>query len=194
MASTITSLAQLKELYGAPKSASLKKQAPELTDAYRRWIQLSRFFVIASVGDDGLDCTPRGDEHNQAFAIIDNRTIVIPDRRGNNRLDTLSNIINDPRVALLFFIPGIDQTLRIIGRATITTEQSLLDQFVLEDKKPISCISVAIDSVFFQNARALARSQTWNAALHHKQHDVPTPGEMIHSVDPEFDPASYDAG
>lgn len=194
MALTITSLEQLRLLYGAPKSASIKKQASALTDAYRQWIEQSCFFVIASVGADGLDCTPRGDEPGQAFAIIDNKTIAIPDRRGNNRLDTLSNLINDPRVALLFFIPGIEQAVRVMGRATISTEQALIDQFTLEDSKPVSCICVSIESVFFQNARAMGRSQLWNPALHLSKDTVPTPGEMINSVDPDFDAGSYDAG
>lgn len=194
MASTITSLAQLKALYGAPKSASLKKQTATLTDAYHQWIEQSSFFVIASVGADGLDCTPRGDEPGQAFSIADSKTIVIPDRQGNNRLDTLSNIINDPRVALLFFIPGIDQAVRVIGRATISTEPALIDQFTLNDNKPVSCISISIESVFFQNARAMGRSQLWNPALYKDHNKVPTPGEMIQSVDPNFDANSYDSG
>lgn len=194
MASTITSMEELRSLYGAPKTASIKKQASALTDVYRQWIEQSCFFVIASVGADGLDCTPRGDEHGQAFAITNSTTIVIPDRRGNNRLDTLSNIINDPRVALLFFIPGIDQAVRVIGRATISTEQTLIDQFTLNENRPVSCISISIEAVFFQNARAMGRSQLWNPDLHRPKHTVPTPGEMINSVDPDFDPKSYDAG
>jgi len=194
MASTISSLEQLKALYGEPKSASLKKQSSQLTETYRQWIEQSCFFVISSVGSDGVDCTPRGDAPGQAFKIIDNKTIVIPDRRGNNRLDTLSNIIQDPRVALLFFIPGIEQTVRVIGRATITTDQTLLDQFALDERKPVSCISVLIEAVFFQNARALARSKMWHVAGQKSVDAVPTPGEMIQSVDPAFDPDSYDAG
>lgn len=194
MPTTINNLAQLKSLYGAPKSASLKKQASTLTDTYRKWVEQSSFFVIASVGADGLDSTPRGDEPGKAFAIIDSHTIVIPDRRGNNRLDTLSNIINDPRVALLFFIPGIDQAVRITGKATISVEQTLIDQFDLDGNKPVTCICVTIDSVFFQNARAMERSQLWNPKLYRHKDRVPTPEEMLHSVDPDFNAGSYDAG
>jgi len=194
MPTTINNLEQLRSLYGAPKSASIKKQASTLTDTYRKWVEQSSFFVIASVGADGLDCTPRGDEPGQAFAIIDSNTIVIPDRRGNNRLDTLSNIINDPRVALLFFIPGIDQAVRVMGKATISAERSLIDQFDLAGNMPVSCICVTIDSVFFQNARAMGRSQLWNPKMHRDKDKVPTPGEMLHSVDPDFDAGSYDAG
>lgn len=194
MGSTITSLEQLKALYGSPKNASLKKQSPVLTDAYRQWLNHSCFFVIASVNDDGVDCTPRGDKLGQAFYIADDKTILIPDRRGNNRLDTLRNIVNDPRVALLFFIPGVEQALRVIGHATLSTEPTLLDQFTLADGKPICCIRVAISSVYFQNARAMSRSQLWTSASKHNLDKVPSPGEMIQSVVPDFDAGNYDAG
>lgn len=194
MASTITNLAQLKALYDAPKSASIKKQTPALTNTYRQWLSHSCFFVIASVGDDGVDCTPRGDEPGKAFSIADSKTILIPDRRGNNRLDTLSNLVSDPRIALLFFIPGIEQALRIIGHATISIDPSLLEQFALEDSKPVSCISVAIESVYFQNARAMARSQLWHPASATDLSEVPTPEEMIKSVDPSFDANGNETG
>lgn len=189
----ITSFDALRELYGAPTTTSLKKQTDSLNDTYRQWLAQSCFFVIASAGIDGTDCAPRGDKAGQAFTIADDKTILIPDRRGNNRLDTLSNIIHDPRVALLFFIPGIEQTLRVMGRATVSNDKELLDRFAIADSRPITCIKVGIDAVFFQNTRALARSDLWtsqtvDAAI------VPTPGQMISSVDPDFDPDSYDAG
>ncbi len=193
MAASITTVDELRELYGAPTATSLKKQTDSLNDTYRQWLNQSCFFVIASVGADGTDCTPRGDKTGQAFIIANSKTILIPDRRGNNRLDTLSNIINDPRVALLFFIPGIEQTLRVTGRAIISTDEKLLDSFTIENNRPISCISVSIEAVFFQNTRALARSELWtrqpvDPAV------VPTAGQMINSVHPDFDPDSYDAG
>lgn len=194
MATSITSLEQLKALYDAPKSASIKKQSATLTDAYRQWLNHSSFFVIASVGNDSVDCTPRGDELGKAFAIADSKTILIPDRRGNNRLETLSNLVIDPRIALLFFIPGIEQTLRVIGRATISIDPVLLERFTLENNKPVSCISVKIDAVYFQNARAIARSQLWQSQTLSGLSEVPSPGEMIKSVDPTFDADSYEAG
>jgi len=193
MGANITSVGKLRELYGAPTSTSLKKQTDSLNDTYRQWLDQSCFFVMASVGTDGTDCTPRGDKPGQAFAISDNKTILIPDRRGNNRLDTLSNIIHDPRVALLFFIPGIQQTLRIIGRATVSTDNDLLERFALADSRPITCIRVSIEAVYFQNTRALARSNLWTSQPVDVA-QVPTPGQMIHSVNPDFDADSYDAG
>ncbi len=194
MATTITSLSQLKELYGEPKTASVKKQSSHLTPAYRQWIEQSNFFVISSVGNDGVNCTPRGDEPGKAFSIADEKTIVIPDRRGNNRIDTLNNLVVDPRIALLFFIPGIHQLVRVIGKAGLSTEPDLLDQFVLDGKKPVCCICVSVDAVLFQNARAMQRSKLWDATAIKNLDDVPTPGEMLHSVDENFDPDRYESG
>jgi len=193
MTANITSVVKLRELYGAPTQTSLKKQTDSLNDTYQKWLAQSCFFVIASAGVDGTDCTPRGDKTGQAFAIADHKTILIPDRRGNNRLDTLSNIMHDPRVALLFFIPGIEQTLRVMGRATVSNDTKLLDRFALENSRPITCISVSIEAVFFQNTRALARSELWTSQAVDAA-NVPTAGQMINSVNPDFDPDSYDAG
>lgn len=191
--SDITSVEQLRALYGRPKSTSLQKQTDQLNPTYLRWLEQSSFFVLASVGKEGIDCTPRGDAPGSAFKVIDNKTIVIPDRRGNNRLDSLTNIVHDPRIALLFFIPGVEQSLRIIGKATVTADEHLLGCFTLEDKKPVTCIRTSIEAVYFQNARAMSRSKLWKPA-NSSIPSVPTPGEMIHSVNPEFDPESYDAG
>jgi len=193
MSTNITSVEQLRALYQAPTVNSVKKQTSHLNSTYRQWLENSCFFVIASVGQNGMDCTPRGDAQGQAFSVVDDKTILIPDRRGNNRLDTLSNIVSDPRVALLFFIPGIEQTLRIAGHASIRCDEALLEQFNLNGSRPIACISITINTVFFQNSRALARSQLWTAEQT-DQVAVPTPGQMIQSVDPNFDPDSYDAG
>lgn len=191
--SDITSLAELRALYGVPKPASLKKQTSALNSVYKQWLQHARFFVIASVGADGVDCAPRGDAQNNAFAIINDNLIAIPDRRGNNRLDTLSNILTDGRVALLFFVPGIAQTIRIVGTASVSTDPTLLDLFIENNEPPVSCIRVSIDAVFFQNARALTRSALWQAKSQLEAQQLPSPGQMIASIDPEFDADAYDA-
>ncbi len=191
MAANITSVEQLRELYGAPTARSLKKQTDSLNGTYRQWLDQSCFFVIASSGINGTDCTPRGDKAGQAYIIADDKTILIPDRRGNNRLDTLSNIIHNPRVALLFFIPGIEQTLRVLGRATVSNDEKLLDRFALENSRPITCISVSIEAVFFQNNRALARSNLWTSSPVDTTL-VPTPEQMLRSADPDFNSNSDD--
>ena len=185
--SHINSLAELRERYGTPTRSSVKKQANELNDTYRQWLGYAGFFVLASAGEDGVDCTPRGDKAGEAFTIVDNKTLLIPDRRGNNRLDTLSNIISNPHVALLFFIPGIDQTLRVVGRAVISVDPTVLNQFVLNNQAPLSCIVVTIDAVYFQNSRALARSGLWTSE--HLDHtEVPSPEQMLDSIEPLNNP------
>lgn len=180
---TVATTAELESLYGKPKPASIKKQAPELNEVYKRWIQHARFFVLASAGQTGLDCAPRGDSSDKGFLIPDNKTFIIPDRRGNNRLDTLKNIIEDPRVALLFLIPGIHETVRINGLATVSTDPALLNQFELDGTFPLSCICIDIKAVFFQNARALSRSALWQTDSQLSYEQVPTPEQMTNSND-----------
>ena len=133
---SITTLEALEALYGEVNRNSLAKECAGLTPAYRRWLEASRFCALASAGPGGLDCSPRGDAQGQLFRILDERTLAIPDRRGNNRLDSLRNIIADPRVALLFLIPGVKETLLINGRASITTEPALLASFAKAGKPP----------------------------------------------------------
>ncbi|MDJ0942526.1 MAG: pyridoxamine 5'-phosphate oxidase family protein [Kiloniellales bacterium] len=190
----ITSLEALEALYGAVNENSLAKETGTLTPEYRRWIEAAPFFAIASAGPGGLDCSPRGDAKGQLFRCLDDKTLAVPDRRGNNRLDTLRNILADPRVALLFLIPGINETLRVNGRATITTDPELVESFAVGDKRPASVILVEIDSVYFQCARALARAKLWDPDLRIDPGEVPTAGQMTRAAKPGFDAEGYDAG
>jgi len=183
----------LEALYGKAVINALKKETPELTPEYHRWIERSCFFAIASVGDTGIDCSPRGDTPQQLFKILDNKRLAIPDRRGNNRLDTLKNIVADPRVSLLFFIPGIEETLRIKGRATVTTDPALIDTFEVDGKKPLTVIFVDIDTVFFQCARALKRAHFWDVETQADKSTVPTAGQMVRGAISDFDGDAYDS-
>jgi len=189
----ITSVEDLEALYGTANPISIAKEASFLTAAYREWLESAPFFALASVGEGGLDCSPRGDAAGQLFQIVDERTLIIPDRRGNNRLDTLKNIIGDPRVALLFLMPGINETLRINGKARLTTDANLLDQFVVAGKKPLTVIIIDIEAVYFQCARALVRSDLWNGNAQITRTDVPTAGQMTKSALSDFDAEAYDA-
>ena len=128
----------------------------------QQWLQHSPFFVLASVTQTGLDCSPRGDAPGEAFCVLDENTIAIPDRRGNNRIDTLRNIIDDPRVGLVFLIPGIDEALRIKGRASISILPELLDQFALDGEQPATVILISITAAYVQNARAVRRAKLWD--------------------------------
>jgi uncharacterized protein len=190
--SNITSIAALEALYGPTNPISLMKETAQLTPAYRRWVEAAPFFALATTGPGGLDCSPRGDAAG-ALLILDDTSIAIPDRRGNNRLDSLRNIVLDPRVALLFLTPGINECVRINGRAVVSTHPDLIGQFLVGDKVPKSVIVVTIDAVYFQCARALARSRLWDPASRVDRSRVPTAGQMTKAASPDFDAEAYDA-
>ena len=189
----ITSISALEALYGPVNPNSLAKETKSLTPEYRQWLEKAPFFALTSVGAGGLDCSPRGDAEGQLFRILDDKTLAIPDRRGNNRLDTLRNIIVDPRVALLFLIPGIEETLRINGRVTLTTETAVINSFTVGGKAPLSVLVVTIEAVYFQCARALKRTKLWDPDALIARNAVPTAGEMTRGAKPGFDADTYDA-
>lgn len=174
----VSSLADLEALYGVAQETSLAKEVPGLTPAYRALLEASPFYALATAGPEGLDCSPRGDLKD-GIRIADDRTLLLPDRRGNNRLDSLRNIIRDPRVGLLFLIPGSGTTLRINGRAEISAEPALLASFAVDGQGPRSVIIVHIDSVYFQCARAIVRADLWNPARHADLKSLPTPGSIL---------------
>ena len=188
----ITTIEALEALYGAVNPTSRVKETGFLTPEYRAWIEAAPFFAIASIGPGGLDCSPRGDRTGQLFQIVDERTIIIPDRRGNNRLDTLRNIVSDPRIALLFLIPGINETLRINGTASISADPDLLQRFSVDDKRPATVIRVTVNAVYYQCARALIRSGLWSADAQVPRDAVPTAGEMNRAASAGFDAVTYD--
>lgn len=189
----IRSIHELENLYGEINANSLRKETSVLTPEYKRWISHSEFFALASVGESGLDCSPRGDKCENLIRIVDDKTILIPDRRGNNRLDTLRNIVSDPRVALLFFVKGVNETVRVNGRAKISVDDQLVKSFEYKNTRPKSVIIVEIDAVYFQCARALKRSNLWTSEDVSKNLIVPTAGQMTKSAYMEFDADAYDA-
>ncbi len=176
--SIINSIEQLEALYGTPAEASTAKEINYISPHYRAMIEASPFALLATVGPEGLDCSPRGDVAG-FVRIHDSSTLMLPDRRGNNRIDSLRNIIRDPRIALLFMIPGIGNTLRVNGRARISIEPALIASFAIEGKAPRSALIISIDTIFFQCARALVRSDLWNAANHVSLASIPTAGQIL---------------
>ncbi|HEY9567266.1 MAG TPA: pyridoxamine 5'-phosphate oxidase family protein [Thalassobaculum sp.] len=176
--SVITTIEQLEALYGTPSEASIAKEAPCITPHYRAFIEASPFVTVATTGPDGVDCSPRGDRAGFA-RVHDERTLMLPDRRGNNRVDSLRNVVLDPRIGLLFLIPGSGTTLRVNGRAHLDTEPALLASFEMDGKPPRSVIVVAVEKVFFQCARAIIRSELWNPARHVDPKSLPTPGQIL---------------
>lgn len=188
----IATIEALEALYGAPVARSIAKEARALTPAYRRWIEAAPFVALATSGPHGLDCSPRGDPA-AVVTVLDDRHVAVPDRRGNNRLDSLRNIVADPRVGLLFLIPGITETLRVNGRAEVTVDPDLRRRLAMDGAEPATVILVRIEAVYFQCARALIRSDLWDPDRQLDRSAVPTAGEMTKAVDPDFDSASYDA-
>nr|WP_210278663.1 pyridoxamine 5'-phosphate oxidase family protein [Microvirga flocculans] len=188
----IASVAELESLYGAPGEASLQKEIDRIVPEYRAFIEAAPFVALATAGPEGLDCSPRGD--GPGFVrVADDKTLLLPDRRGNNRIDSLRNIVRDPRVALLFLIPGIGETLRVNGRAAISTEPGLLDSFAIDGKAPKTVLRIAVESVFFQCARAILRSELWNPQKHVARESLPSAGRILAALSGNrFDGEAYD--
>lgn len=179
------------QIYGSPRRVSLIKEVNRITPEYRAWIEASPFAVLASSGATGLDCSPRGDAPGFVH-VADDKTLLIPDRPGNNRIDTLRNIIEDPRVALLFVVPGINECVRVNGRAEISIDPDLLARFSIDGKVPRTVLIVAVDSVYFQCARALTRAKLWDATGHRDATSLPTAGQILAGVEADFDGTAYD--
>lgn len=178
MSDIVTDIAELEALYGQPVEASTVKEVARITPHYRAYIEASPFVTLATSGPEGLDCSPRGDLPG-FVRVHDEKTVMLPDRRGNNRIDSLRNVVRDPRVALLFLIPGVGNTLRINGRAHLSIEPGLLESFAVDGKPPRSVLVMTVDAVYFQCARALVRSELWNPARHRDAKDLPSAGQIL---------------
>jgi len=190
----ITDVETLEKLYGAPSGAAVEKEIDYLHPHYQKLIAASPFFVFATGAAGGMDASPRGDAPG-FVAVEDEKTLLIPDRRGNNRTDSLRNIIANPRVALLFLIPGVGETLRVNGRAEIRTDPALLERFLVEGKLPRSVIVVRVETVFFQCARAIFRSKLWEPARYVERASLPSLGTIVSDIThARFDGKEYDKG
>ena len=177
--SRITTIEQLEAVYSTGiVEASTAKVADRITPQYRQLIEGSPFVALATSGPEGLDCSPRGDLAG-FVRVHDQQTLMMPDRRGNNRIDSLRNIIRDSRVALLFLIPGLTTTFRVNGRAHIDTDRALLESFAVDGKAPRSITVIEVEEAYFQCARALIRSELWNPAKHRSAKEFPTPGQIL---------------
>jgi len=189
----LTTIAELEALYGPPNERSVRKEIDYVNDEYRRFIELSPFVVLATAGPGGLDCSPRGDAPG-FVQIVDERTLALPDRPGNNRVDSLRNIVEQSRVALLFVVPGVGETLRVNGRAHIETEPVLLENFTVQGKLPRSVLIIDVEAVYFHCSKAVVRSKLWDPAQQVEPSQLPSAGEMLRSVsDATFDADKYDA-
>ena len=174
----ITTAEQLAALYGPVGEASTAKVAHRVTPEYGAMIAASPFAVLATCGPEGLDCSPRGDRPG-FLRVRDDRTLMLPDRRGNNRIDSLLNVVRDPRVALLLLIPGSGSTLRVNGRGHLDDDPALLASFAVEGKAPRSVLVIEVGEIYFQCARAVVRSRLWDPAAQVDPKTLPTPGEIL---------------
>jgi uncharacterized protein len=174
----ITRIEDLEQVYGSPGPSSTLKELNQLIPEYRAYIEASPFCALATCGPEGMDCTPRGDR-GSVVRIADDKTLLMPDRRGNNRIDSLRNIVRDPRVALMFLVPGSNTAMRVNGRGSLSIEPDLLDSFIMEGKPPRSVIIIDIDAVYFQCARALMRGDVWNPETFVDAQSLPSAGQML---------------
>jgi PPOX class probable FMN-dependent enzyme len=174
----IATIDQLEAIYGQPNEASTVKVADRITPQYRVLIDKSPFAALATCGPEGLDCSPRGDLPG-FVRVHDETTLMMPDRRGNNRVDSLRNIVRDPRIALLFLIPGSGSTLRVNGRARVSADADLLASFEVDGKAPRTVVVMTVDEIYFQCARAIVRSDLWNPDRRVDLKGLPTPGQIL---------------
>ena len=177
----VRTVQELEALYEAPVATSVIKEVDHLTDLHRAYIEASPFVVVATSGPGGLDCSPRGDPPG-FVRVVDECTLLLPDRRGNNRLDTLRNLVVDPRIALLFFVPGVGVTLRVNGMAEVSTDMALRESFAIGAKLPTTVIAVTVSSVYTQCPKALIRSHLWDPSRHRDPADLPSVGEILQAI------------
>jgi len=188
----ITEIAELERIYGAVARPSLMKVTDHIHPAYQPFIAAASFVALATSGPAGLDVSPRGDPAG-FIEIEDDQTLLLPDRRGNNRIDSLRNILHDNRVALLFLIPGIGETLRVNGSAQISTDPALIERFSINQQSPKTVLRITVDSVFFQCSRAIIRSKLWDPAVQISRQSLPSTGTILSQLSAaEIDGEAYD--
>ncbi len=187
----IETVEQLEAIYGTPVTASLIKELDYISGDYQQIIEKSPFAVLATVGSGGLDCSPRGDPPG-FIRVADQRTLLMPDRRGNNRLDSLRNLVEDSRASLLFMIPGVGETLRANGNAFIVRDEALRESFEMRGKPAESVIVFKVDRIYFQCQKALARSRLWDPEARIERGELPSTGAILQSLTNDFDGEQYD--
>jgi PPOX class probable FMN-dependent enzyme len=175
----IRTTAELEQLYNdPPHGPAVFKETDHITPQYRKLIEAAPFAVIATCAPEGLDCSPRGDPPG-FVRVVDEHTLLVPDRRGNNRIDSLRNLVRDPRISLPFLIPGVGETMRINGRAVISTDPKLTASFAINAKTPKCVLVVTVERAYFQCTKAIIRSKLWDPASQVDRKTLPTPGAIL---------------
>lgn len=186
----IETVEQLEALYGTPSGGAVTKVVDRLVPVYRRWIEAARFCVISTVGPDGTDGSPRG-EDGPVVRVIDDMTLHLPDWRGNNRLDSLRNIVRDGRVSLMLMVPGSETVVRVNGTAVVTADPDMTATFEQHGRHPGTVIVVTVTEAYFQCAKAIMRAALWSRD---DAEGLPTAGQFLKERDASFDADTYDAG
>jgi PPOX class probable FMN-dependent enzyme len=190
---TVSTLDELCSLYARPAERVLKKETIAVNEAGRAFIAASPLVIVATGSPDGLDCSPKGDAPGFVQVEDDGRTLLIPDRRGNNRIDGLKNLIADPRIGLLFLVPGANEIYRVNGRARISTDPALRRRFAVNGKEPATVMVVSVEQAFHHCPKALVRSDLWKRGGEQRPKGVPTLGEFTAARGLTADGAAYDA-
>jgi uncharacterized protein len=189
----LTAAEDLATLYARPLDRVLRKEIDHVDAVGRAFIAASPFLVLATGSSQGLDCSPKGDKPGFVQVEDDGRTLLIPDRRGNNRIDSLKNLIEDPRIGMIFFVPGANETYRVNGRARISADPMLRRRFAVDGKEPATVIVVTVEQAFQHCPKALVRSELWKATAAGRPKGVPTLGDFAAARTPGTDSAAYDA-
>ena len=192
MTDRIETIAQLEAIYGEIVPAATIKVLDHISPHYGQFIGAAPFVILSTCGPEGLDCSPRGDAKG-FVRIHDQKTLMIPDRRGNNRVDSLRNIVRDPRIALLFMIPGVGETMRVNGLAHLSTDIDLRTGFTMEGKVPACVIVIEVREIYTQCQKALVRSKLWDPASQIARSELPSVGTMLQAISSgAFDGKAYD--
>ncbi|MBV1879099.1 MAG: pyridoxamine 5'-phosphate oxidase family protein [Pseudomonadales bacterium] len=171
------SIEELENIYGEAAENTQWKELDRINDHYRQFIEKSPFLILATHGEKSVDCSPRGDPAG-FVRVLDERHIMLPDRRGNNRLDSLRNIIHNPNVGIIFLIPNVGETIRLSGKAEIVVDEALCNSFSINGKPASSVLSVKVDKVYYQCQKAIARSKLWDASAYIERTELPSAGQM----------------
>lgn len=191
----ITSIEHLQTVYGKPVQLALWKEIDHINQHYRKFIEASPFLILATYGEKGIDCSPRGDPAG-FVRILNEKTLLIPDRRGNNRLDSLRNIVKNPAVGIIFIIPNAGETIRVSGTAEILIDEDLCHSFSVNGKPASSVLSIQVEKAYFQCQKAISRSKIWDSSTYINRSELPTSGQMAQLFSDErgieFDGDTYD--
>lgn len=191
MSQIIETIDQLEALYKAPSGLPVIKEIDYINAPYRQFIEASPFCILSTFGAKGVDCTPRGDAAG-LVRVVDEKTILLPDRKGNNRMDSMRNIIENSQVGLIFLIPNVGETIRVAGHAKIIVDAELNASFPMKGKPALSVLSISVDKVYFHCARAFVRSGLWQPETYPDRKSLPSAGQMGKAFDRKFDAQEYD--